>query len=1092
MYSAKILGVLVLVLLLGSTISACSALSGEETLSKLNPFLLNYLNGVSDVRLHANRDSVYVFVALKPRYGMSTVDGLLSSRHPIGRPTTPLFVYGEVKRSSLLSLGSRPGVSHVFPDMRLGFDQMKPDPEVYRQGLAADMYRVRQIIGADRANQFGVSGKGVTIAVVDTGTDFTIPDLQQAVARDSSGQAISFDADGQGFVITSLVVHREGDVLKTRGLSVDVWNAASYIQTDSAIPSVEAVTLHYDYGAPNVLSKSGNYHFGILREVVQDVVSGDTVTINFPVVVVDSTTPNVYDTVMVDMSTAYYNFLAQHGEKLNDEARQSLGVGLQWPKPNSVWNDHSFADETPHKIGGTDLISSDTDRDGVPDFSAGLLGFGIDLSGRTGHYYSLLPPIDPKGDFINVFFDFESHGTSTASDAASRGVLKRDIYHNGTFISMPGIAPDAKVMGVKALWLGDVTFGWYYAAGFDWNPVDFSFTYTGKHRADIISNSWGDSDPIWDLGSTFGPDYMSELTDAFSLPHYLDAAYPGTVMLIAGGNGGFGYGTMTSPAASTLAISVGASTSYAYRTQPALTIKHEVPGSYDEVVPWSARGPTSIGEPKPDIVDVGAFGFIDQSSFTGYGNGTKAYDIFGGTSMATPVTAGAIALLIQEYRDTHNGETPRPDLVKSILQSTAVDLNYDPFTQGSGRVDAYSAVAGAAEGRDTRFPQRFYLQSNATWDSVRGLIGNSWALNLERPLPEGPIRAANWFAGIVNPGGSASATFALHNAVDPKAQSFQLQLIGSKSYRNSTAEKVSWVTLPKAEIPEGTDLMKVTLVYHFSDFVNASTWGVKDLLIAQLYDVGSNGSLRRINNGAPVGTTSELTVSRPLDKFEGVPRVRILLQTSGGSGPVPFELVVRYYRRASWNWITSIEVNGNMLTASLYVPGSAAPGVYGGYIAVDDRGLHSLIPVSVMVPIVAPGDYGQGSSKTPYDNYAVFGAFDWGWRYEAGDWRTFALVVPEGVHQVSLSLKWSDNNTNIQAHLTSPLGYLVASSDYPNSKYLGNGQFYWSTTTGGPEEVLSVHDLVPGTYLLVLHNTLFGADSFAAYPESYTLTVGFL
>ena len=317
--------------------------------------------------------------------------------------------------------------------------------------------------------------------------------------------------------------------------------------------------------------------------------SGDTVTVNFPLVVVDSTTPNVYDTVVVDMSTAYYNFLKQYEAKLNGDASQSLGVGLKWPDPNPSWNDHSFADETPHKVGGTDIITFDADHDGVPDFSAGLLSFGIDLSGRTGHYFSLLPPIDPQGNFVNVFFDFESHGTSTASNSASCGILKRDIYQNGTLISLPGIAPDAKVMGVKALWLGEVTFGWYYAAGFDWNPIDFSFKYTGNHRADIISNSWGDSDPIWDLSSTFGMDYMSQLADEFSLPHYLDPSYPGTVMVMAAGNGGFGYGTTTSPAASTLAITVGASTSYAYRAQPHLTLKDEVAGSYDEVVPWSAR-----------------------------------------------------------------------------------------------------------------------------------------------------------------------------------------------------------------------------------------------------------------------------------------------------------------------------------------------------------------------------------------------------------------------------------------------------------------------------------------------------------------------
>ena len=127
---------------------------------------------------------------------------------------------------------------------------------------------------------------------------------------------------------------------------------------------------------------------------------------------------------------------------------------------------------------------------------------------------------------MNVFFDFESHGTSTASNSASRGVLKRDIYQNGTLISSAGHRPRAKVMGVKALWLGDVTFGWYYAAGFDWNPTDFSFKYTGNHRADIISNSWGDSDPIWDLSLNIRDDYMSQLADEFSLPHYLGPCLP--------------------------------------------------------------------------------------------------------------------------------------------------------------------------------------------------------------------------------------------------------------------------------------------------------------------------------------------------------------------------------------------------------------------------------------------------------------------------------------------------------------------------------------------------------------------------------------
>jgi hypothetical protein len=142
-----------------------------------------------------------------------------------------------------------------------------------------------------------------------------------------------------------------------------------------------------------------------------------------------------------------------------------------------------------------------------------------------------------------------------------------------------------------------------------------------------------------------------------------------------------------------------------------------------------------------------------------------------------------------------------------------------------------------------------------------------------------------------------------------------------------------------------------------------------------------------------------------------------------------------------------------------------------------------------MVPIVAGGTYQSASlENTPYTNFEVYGAFDWSWRYEAGDWRTFAIIVPAGVTSLKIDVSWADRQTLIEEHLTGPLGFLVASSEYPTSLYVGSGIFHWRTDTGGPAEAISVSSVQPGVYFLVLHNVLFGG-SFASYPENYTLNV---
>ena len=47
------------------------------------------------------------------------------------------------------------------------------------------------------------------------------------------------------------------------------------------------------------------------------------------------------------------------------------------------------------------------------------------------------------------------------------GIQEYDIYNNTNKYLIKGVAPDAKIVPVKALWFGDSVYAWLWAAGFD-------------------------------------------------------------------------------------------------------------------------------------------------------------------------------------------------------------------------------------------------------------------------------------------------------------------------------------------------------------------------------------------------------------------------------------------------------------------------------------------------------------------------------------------------------------------------------------------------------------------------------------------------
>lgn len=188
-----------------------------------------------------------------------------------------------------------------------------------------------------------------------------------------------------------------------------------------------------------------------------------------------------------------------------------------------------------------------------------------------------------------------------------------------------------------------------------------------KAGARIFSNSWG--------GNQYLYTFMDAEFDGFMF------LQPDALVLVAAGNtGASGFRTAFSPSLSENALCVGASQSLRISTHRVGNVAH-----------FSARGLTPDGRIKPDLVAPGMM-VMSANASNGNLNSTCTVVSKSGTSMATAVVAGAVALVGQYFMEgRYSSGAPTPSdafiptgaLLKALLINSAVPISRYMFANGS-------------------------------------------------------------------------------------------------------------------------------------------------------------------------------------------------------------------------------------------------------------------------------------------------------------------------------------------------------------------------------------------------------------------------
>ncbi|MCA1564495.1 MAG: S8 family peptidase [Acidobacteria bacterium] len=320
----------------------------------------------------------------------------------------------------------------------------------------------------------------------------------------------------------------------------------------------------------------------------------------------------------------------------------------------------------------------------------GIVDGGITAVGRvTGGRIPNVIGGWPVADWGTIA-DWGEHGNMTSTDAL-------------------GMAPNARIYDIRIA-------GSYISnaiQGFQWAIEQHRRNGTPQ----ILSNSWGIFQESWD------PAYARDPNHPFTRK-VIDALNEGIIVLFAAGNCGATCPDGRCGPDNGPGRSIWGANGHSRVLTVGAVNKNE------QFVGYSSQGPAALEANKPD--------FCSVTHFQGY------FSSDSGTSAATPIAAGVVALLKQAKPSLTQEET------RDALKRTSRDIGAPGFDQhsGSGIIRAKAAYDRVVGGVVTP-PARWSSWESLGGACVQGVGASSWATNRLDTFVIGTDNALwhKWFSG---------------------------------------------------------------------------------------------------------------------------------------------------------------------------------------------------------------------------------------------------------------------------------------------------------------------------------------------------------